>query len=224
MTSFAGAVLAGGKSARMGADKASIILGGRPMIDYSISALRSLRSAPTEIVIATSPDAARYLADPSCSVTSTSGRSIVRIVADPDPYRGPLSGLMTVLDEISATWALVLACDMPFVSGAVLDFLLDKHNEGDTHLVTVFRAGSRFHPFPGIYSRSISPICSELLSERKRSMKALLEHIPTLVVDLPSWAPPDSLDSVNTRADLRRAEDRLAASPGSDPTHSAGAS
>src|SRR2546421_7517772 len=89
-----GIVLAGGKSARMGANKATLELGGRSLVDLAIQAV----SRVTEPVIV------------------VGGRDILpEAVNDLFPGEGPLGGLITGLESLGHGAHLAVACDMPFI-------------------------------------------------------------------------------------------------------------
>src|SRR4051794_29510660 len=102
-----GAVLAGGRSRRMGRDKASLELeDGRPMAARSVDALRALRRQPLVVthvvVVGGDPALARQLE--------------VGFVADPEPPSGPVGGLLAALDAAAAgghEGMVALPCDLP---------------------------------------------------------------------------------------------------------------
>ena len=102
------ALLAGGESRRMGKDKARILFRGKPLWQIQLDLLRSLR--PREIFVS-----AR--SDPSWRPTN------VKFIPDDQPSRGPLSGVAAALKAIRTKHLLVLAIDMPFMTGEHLHFL-----------------------------------------------------------------------------------------------------
>jgi molybdopterin-guanine dinucleotide biosynthesis protein A len=105
----AGFVLAGGRSSRMGREKALLELGGLPLVVRAVQALQSL----TELVNVVGPAGAyRELH--------------LSVVADEYPDAGPLGGIATALAHASRPWSLVIACDMPYLSAAWLEFLIGR--------------------------------------------------------------------------------------------------
>lgn len=94
-------LLAGGESRRMGQDKATLRLDGKPLWQIQLELLRKLN--PHEILISAREDPAWRPDD-------------VVFVPDKQPSRGPLSGLAASLGKIETTHLLVLAIDMPFMT------------------------------------------------------------------------------------------------------------
>jgi molybdenum cofactor guanylyltransferase len=102
--SFAGAVLTGGRSRRMGADKALLVVEGRPLATVAAGALRD---AGATDVVAVGGDR---------SGLEAMG---LRWAADSGGI-GPLDGLAVALDALDAPIVVVLACDLPFVTSAAV--------------------------------------------------------------------------------------------------------
>lgn len=117
---------AGGKSSRMGQDKALLDFDGQPLIQHILNRLDSLAN---EIFITTNhPDGYRYLGLP--------------LIPDIIPDRGPLGGLFTALSAATNPLVAVVACDLPFASPGILkacrdlllsDSSLDAAIPGTTH-------------------------------------------------------------------------------------------
>ena len=105
------AILAGGRSTRFGGiEKGTLVIEGRSIIERQIAELSTITS---DILL---------VGGPRAFVPST-GRVVPDRVAD----CGPLGGLCTALVESSAEVTIVIACDMPFVSGALLRYLGARH-------------------------------------------------------------------------------------------------
>ncbi len=105
---ISGVILAGGKSARMGTDKALLKLGPYYVIERIAGVLRTMVD---EIVIVT--DRPRRYA-----------KYGDRTVSDIMPGHGPLGGLHAGLMQASHPWVLVAACDLPFVSVPVAGLMI----------------------------------------------------------------------------------------------------
>ena len=131
-------ILVGGKSRRMGQDKALLTLepGGPAVIEIVAGRLRVVTS---EIVLvgSTAPD---VLPD-------------VRRIADSFSGSGPLGGIHAALTAAGSERVLVVACDMPFLSVALLRFMASLSGTYDV-LVPVL---DRPHPLHAIYARSCLP-------------------------------------------------------------------
>ncbi|MGB8540548.1 MAG: molybdenum cofactor guanylyltransferase [Candidatus Acidiferrales bacterium] len=104
-----GYVLAGGKSSRMGRDKALLEINGEPLI---VRAARLVQSA---------------LGDPVV-IASTFGYEPLglKMVADDFPGYGPLGGIATALHVSTTPWSLVIACDLPYLTKPWLEYLIER--------------------------------------------------------------------------------------------------
>ncbi len=98
-------LLVGGKSSRMGQDKATMLFRGEPLWKTQLERLRRLR--PKEIFISAQTDPAWRPSD-------------IEFVADQRPSRGPLSGIAAALSRIATDHLLVLATDTPFMTEGYL--------------------------------------------------------------------------------------------------------
>jgi len=140
---FTAVILAGGKSTRMGTDKALLPLGHSTIIEQ-ICAVAQLVFAETLII---SADRSKY---------ATLQLRGSKILEDDASFKGngPLAGIYTGLSHASHTAACFLTCDMPFVDPAILRYLT---TEWDPRCdVTCFQNAQGFHePFPGMYRRQI---------------------------------------------------------------------
>ena len=103
-------ILVGGYGSRMGGlDKASLELDGKPLLERILDVVSPLAA---EIFVVANDD--RLVGDPRFTV-----------LHDPEPHAGVLPALLTALDAATSPLLLLLACDMPFVNGNVIGFLLD---------------------------------------------------------------------------------------------------
>ena len=117
-------ILAGGKSSRMGTDKALLNYRGECLIRYPIRLFQQL-----------SPDV-RIIGDPS-----RYARFGLPVIADCVPSHGPLSGIYTGLKSSSTQYNLFLACDMPLMRPEFFELLFSNSANGDA-VVMRFEDGS----------------------------------------------------------------------------------
>ena len=108
-------LLAGGQSRRMGRDKATILVRGKPLWQIQLDLLHKLQLA--EIFVSARTDPAWRRPD-------------VMFVPDEPPSRGPLSGLTATLARIRTNYLLVLAIDMPWMNEGHLRFLCNQIQPG----------------------------------------------------------------------------------------------
>jgi molybdopterin-guanine dinucleotide biosynthesis protein A len=130
------AILAGGKSDRMGQDKALMSLLGRPLIQHVIERLGSLAD---EIIISTnSPADYAFLG--------------LSLVEDFQFGKGPLAGLNASLIMAKYPFVAAVACDMPFASRSLFEYELDfiVKTEAD---VAIPVTESGLEPLHAIYQR-----------------------------------------------------------------------
>lgn len=180
-------VLAGGRSSRLGQDKAAVFVGGRRLLDRVLSLLVGLCEDLVVVGRAGWPGAP----------------ALVRFVEDDLPGLGPLSGLYAGLGVIKHQRTLAVGCDMPFISPELLQRLIAE----DGAAATVVRTGAQVQPLLAVYDRRVRPVIRELLASGERSLLALLGAIDVRYVDV--GAEERSAFSINRPEDLRRAEELL---------------
>ncbi|MDD5169601.1 MAG: molybdenum cofactor guanylyltransferase [Syntrophales bacterium] len=135
-----GVLLSGGKNTRMGYNKAFLRFDGERLIDRSIRIYRSLF---TEIILVTN-EPLLYLDQD------------VTIVTDLSKHKGPLMGIYTGLFYASSDDIFIAACDMPYLSGNFIKYMIDQ--KGDEDIVAPLSAGGP-EPLHAIYSkRCLGPI------------------------------------------------------------------
>lgn len=198
------AVQAGGKSSRMGEDKALIRLAGTPLIERVLGRVAGLAD---EILITTNrPETLAHLN--------------LRMAPDEVPGAGALHGLKTALSAARGEIVLVLSCDTPFVSRELLEHLLNRGHEAD---VIVPKHGNKYEPLQAVYNRErCLPVVEAALESGERRMVSFFPKVHVIPIEEPELSELDpsglSFINVNTAEDLERAEQLL--EQGSQLTHS----
>lgn len=140
-------ILCGGMSKRMGEDKGSMVLNKKPMI---LHLLETLNNHIDEVILVLNNNdrIAKYKNIIqnyfSNDFKDTISYNLV-FLKDEIKNQGPLSGILTGLENISTNYALVLPCDSPFVDDTFINFMFDsldtkisnnfnKANSKDNHL------------------------------------------------------------------------------------------
>jgi len=142
---------AGGKSQRMGRDKALVDFHGQPLIKRVIQRVQHLAD---EIIVTTNnPDSYKFLGLP--------------LFRDIFPGRGSLGGLYTALSAANRPTVAVLACDMPFVNPGLLEYQADQINRGNVDVV-IPQTNAGWEPFHAVYRRDT---CRESLKSALNSGK-----------------------------------------------------
>lgn len=193
-------VIAGGDSSRFGQDKGLVKLGKKPLVLHLVD--RLLDVVDEVIVVVNSDLQARSFAEGI--------QHKARILADDADVQTPLAGALAGFDSIHSDYALLLACDMPFVSPAVLSLLLD---------ICVDRSAAipkwpngNIEPLHAAYHvEKATDAAAKALNQGKLDMRSMIaemkgiRYISTLV--LQQLDPKlRSFFNINTPADLIQAE------------------
>lgn len=156
-----GVLVCGGRSLRMGEDKARLRLDGRSLLERAAATLGEV-CQPVVLACGSGP---RY------------GDLGLPLVLDAQPDAGPLAGVVAGLEALETRRALVIACDMPRLSRIVFDALLARAEEGD--LDACFLAGvGGLEPLCAVYSRRCLPAMKRSLAAGQRRVTAFLELEP----------------------------------------------
>ncbi len=192
MDSIEGFILIGGQSRRMGTDKARLMLDGKSFVE-------------------------RIAADLSCitsSVTIVGGHTIapklkIDLPAVPDVYAqwGALGGVHAALAACSAVWALIVACDFPFVTGELFARLAIR--EG-TEAVAPIQSDRIPQPLCALYR--VKPClgrADQLIKSGERKPLALLQSVQTRWLSFAELSDLEGadhfFDNINTPEDYARA-------------------
>ncbi|WP_282036114.1 NTP transferase domain-containing protein [Saccharicrinis aurantiacus] len=154
---WGGILLSGGKSRRMDSDKASILVKGKPMAEWSAELLKSFCS---ELIVSSNN-----------SKHSIYGDTLVKDSIG----EGPLAGIYASLLRSEHDYNIVLACDTPFVSLQVIERLIEA--SASAKAVIAVDGNGKVHPLIGIYHKSLVPIIQDKLEKGHFSMMRFLDEI-----------------------------------------------
>lgn len=134
-----------------------------------------------------------------------------RFAEDPEADLGPMAGIRTGLRAAASEYALVVACDMPFVDAVLVTHCFDV---ATGHDAAVPRLDDQwFQTTQAVYhSDAMAAACERALDRGDRKILAALEELDYVVVEEPAvrdYASLDTFENVNTQADLANAADRL---------------
>ncbi|MEE8190538.1 MAG: molybdenum cofactor guanylyltransferase [Candidatus Scalindua sediminis] len=165
-------ILAGGKSSRMGSNKAFLKLESKTFIEHQIDLLREIFN---EIIIsANTPSVYKHLNIP--------------IIKDIYPNKGPLGGIHASLINTSSFYTFVLACDMPFVE---IDLIKHLKSFIKGHDVVVPQINKGLEPLHAFYSKNcIAPVKRALDNNNLRIID-FFPQVNVKVVKLDSLASSD---------------------------------
>jgi molybdenum cofactor guanylyltransferase len=172
------AVLAGGRSSRLGRNKALLPLHGKTLIEKVIDEARCCTGAVT--IITNSPDEYAHLGYP-CR-------------GDIVPGGGPLSGIHAALTHCGTEYVLVVSCDIPLVNRELFESLIAAL---PGHDIVMFKH-KHFEPLCALYRRTCIPALEDLLAHGEHR---IIDLFPSLQVKVLRIASADVFKNINTDAD-----------------------
>ena len=184
-------ILAGGKSSRMGEDKAQLKLQGRTLLEI---ALEKARQAVATVGIV----------GPRASFGAAA-------IEDIFPNCGPLGGIHAALTHSSCDFNLVVAVDTPFVEARFFQFLLQQaQNSGAA--VTLARTADGFQPLCAVYRKTFMEVAEIALKEGRYKIDALFPLVQTRIIEEAELRKlafdPAMFENLNTRMEYERAKVR----------------
>lgn len=185
-------ILAGGRSSRMGRDKALLRLGGDTFVERIAGALASVAGERVRIV----------------GARSTEARSGLPVVEDVYRDCGALGGLHAALAFAKHDWVMVVACDLPFVTSELLHRLAQLRE--NFQAIVPMQTDNRLQPLCALYRRE--PCLHKahgLLARGELRPRVLVEEVRTRRVVPDEWSDLEGAESfftnVNTPGDFARA-------------------
>jgi molybdopterin-guanine dinucleotide biosynthesis protein A len=193
-----GFLLAGGKSSRMGVDKAFLDFGGQTLLDRALA------------VIGEVCDRVAIVGDPAKFADCRSAKC-ESVVADIFLGCGPLGGIHAALVHSSAELSLMLAVDMPFVTTELLAFLFEAGENTDA-VVTVPRTSKGFQPLCAVYRREFCTAAEQALRAGEYKIDAAFSNVAIRIIEEAELAAAGfserSFFNLNTPQDRLEAGDR----------------
>lgn len=198
-------LLAGGRSSRMGADKALLTLNGQPLIANALATLRQAGLTPS--IAGGHPALAAF----------------APLLPDPTPHLGPLSGICSALASTTAELSVFLPVDLPLLPAPLFTLLLN-HAQITGSAVTLVSVSGFPQTFPVVIRQSALPALQTELAARRlgcfsafQAAAAALDAPPSVLpveylLQSGQIAHPAGLPAawwflnLNTPADLTRAQ------------------
>ena len=183
MDSTAGFVLTGGRSSRMGRDKALLPIEGSLLVERTA---KRVRAAAGSVTLIGAPGRYAHLQLPVLPDLAEEG--------GPGTPGGPIYGLHTALKTTRADWNLVVACDMPGLTATFLSDLLSAAKQlGCACLAPETDSG--LHPLCAVYHRRAADAVEFAIQHKRFKMHDLLKSLGAV-----SWPVADAslLENVNT--------------------------
>jgi molybdopterin-guanine dinucleotide biosynthesis protein A len=155
-------VLAGGKSSRMGQDKALLMLAGQPLIVHALSVLRTAGLSPA-------------------IAGARSGLSqFAEVISDPSPDLGPLAGICAALESTEANFSVFLPVDLPLLTPELIVYLVHRAQVTGA-AVTIPAICGAANTFPAVLDKAVLPaLKAELETGRRGCLAAFYAAAQTI--------------------------------------------
>ncbi|MFO1000322.1 MAG: molybdenum cofactor guanylyltransferase [Planctomycetaceae bacterium] len=189
-------ILCGGKSSRMGRDKASLPFGSELMLQRVVRLLSEVVDSTAIVVVS----AAGQILPPLPPQ--------IRVTCDENPGRGPLEGLAAglkampnYLDAVYAT-----SCDVPLMATGFVRAMFDHLGN---HEIAVPVEGQFHHPLAAVYRPRVLATVQQLLNANRLRPRFLFDEVDTIEIDVESLRKCDP--TLSTLTNLNHPEDYEAA-------------
>ncbi len=181
-------ILAGGKSSRMGEDKGLKLLNGKPMIQYVIETI--------------SP----YFSGIKINTGNTKYADLgYELIPDSIPEKGPMGGIYTALKNSSDSEVFIISCDMPFITPAVVNYLLDQPRNNNAIVASY---NHEIQPLFGIYNQKIFPLIEEKINKNQLKMMDFLQEIQAEIVEMNEIEKNLVFLNINTIEEFKNIENK----------------
>jgi len=182
-------VLAGGKSSRMGQNKALLDWHGKHLIRHVVDQLRPV--AKKVILVAKKPDDFGFLDIPCFK--------------DLNPASSPAVGILTGLFHSSTEFNFILGCDAPFLNVGTVKRLYDAREDYDA---VVPASGHGIEPLFGIYRKRCLAVLEEHLHRGIFAVRQILKDLRIKVLPTDSWTQEEKMSffNMNTLAEYDSAQ------------------
>lgn len=189
MSEISVAVMAGGKSSRMGQNKSFLLVDGQPMIERVLNQVSDLGNET--ILITNEPTTYAHLNLP--------------MFADLYPDHGPLAGIYTAVHQASSPHVLIVATDMPWLNRSLLTHMISLRTVAD---VIMPRWEKYPEPLHAIYGRTCLPAIQAQLEAKELKITRFLNQVSVRFVDREEIVQFDpngrSFLNINTPEELER--------------------
>ncbi len=196
------AILTGGKSSRMGEDKAQLLFDGFPLLKMLVRRFSKYDtfSDSAGILISVGKDR-RY--------SFLEGINNITYVEDFYDNCGPLGGLHALLTKTEEEWLFVTTVDLPLADQSLRDELLSYALPG-IHAVVPIDTDGRLHPLCAIYHKSCLPSLTEALENKKLKVRDFLKTLRVSYIPVTKLTEgKQKLFNMNTPEDYFRCQASL---------------
>lgn len=175
-------IITGGKSSRMGTDKANLIFNKKTFLTYIIDALKPLNKT---IKLVSSLKQHQNLG--------------YNIVIDIEKEKGPVCGITSALNDSKTDLNIILSCDIPFIKTILLEWLLKNHS--NNYEATIVCCNGKKMPLIAIYNTTCKTIFNTHLKNEQLKLMNVLKDLKVNFIEVPEqWKK--QVTNINTMEQL----------------------
>lgn len=168
----------------MGRDKALLPFAGSTLAEF---VARTVASVTGQVVLVGEPDRYHDLGYP--------------VISDRYPGEGPLGGILAALNHTQSDWNLMVACDMPGISGEFLSRILEAAEKSTDDALLPLGPSGRPEPLCAAYHRRALKALESVFASGERKITRALQAVRAARLVIPELAP---FQNVNTPEDWAR--------------------
>ena len=185
-------IQAGGQSTRMGQDKGLLQFGKYKMVEYILHQVSGM--GEKNFIVSNRPEEYKEFGLP--------------VYTDIYHNIGPLGGFHTIFSFLEMEYALVLACDMPFINRDLINYLLSLASDYDI-VVPRLNHNKFVKPFRAVYSKRCMPAVEKAIEQNHRRVISFFDDVRVRYLEkdeIHIYDPDErSFFNVNTPEDLQKA-------------------
>jgi molybdenum cofactor guanylyltransferase len=189
---YSAIVLAGGRSSRMGTDKATLAWDGATLIQRTVAELRRLFD---DVIVVCRLDQAGVMTDFGA-----------RVLSDDEPFQGPVTALHRGLDAIETDVAFACGCDLPFLKAEMAKALCTMAAGYEAAIPEI---GGRLQVLHAAYHRNSAPVLQTMIEAGRHKLQELVPLLRARIVNQSDLSRYDqhllSFVNVNTPAEYQHA-------------------
>ncbi len=188
--SLTSVILAGGRSSRMGRDKAFLPFKGKPFLRHI---LETLAPSSSQVIIVANKDKSLY--EPLWQDLDVD----VLFLKDKNPYEGPLNGIATAAEYVKSDKVFLATCDTPVIKPEVINFLLKKLNSYESVVPVI---NEKLQPLNTVYKKLAITKAQSVFENGSKSLIAWIKKLNATYITEEDLKPYDpeliTYNSLNT--------------------------
>ena len=181
-------ILCGGKSSRMQTEKGLVIFRDKPFIQHIIDAVKAVTS---NIFLVTENTDYEKFGFP--------------LISDIYADKGPVGGIYSALKNTSTCDNLILSCDIPLITIAILNDLISSHAKTEKS-ITIATEVEKSHPLIGVYHKSVAPFFEESILNNELKLMSLITKIGYNALQIKDT---NALQNINDQNQLKQLKPAL---------------